>query len=86
MKAVGKYLVVLKEKEKPAETKGGLLLTQAQKEDVRYSKATVVSVGNEVVGIEKDACIYYDKHAGHGIEFDHTMYQVIKAQDVVVIL
>ncbi len=86
MKAVGRYLVVTKEKDKPAETKGGLLLAQSQKEDIRYSEATVISVGDEVIGISKNDRIYYDRHAGHQIEFDEIIYQVIKAQDVVVIL
>lgn len=86
MKAVGRFLIILKKKEEPAKTKGGLLLTQNQKEDIRYSEATVVSVGDEINGISIGDVIYYDKHAGHQIEFEKEIYQVIKAQDVVVIL
>ena len=35
MKAVGGYLVVQEIKEKPTKTKGGLLLTDKIKEDIR---------------------------------------------------
>ena len=34
----------------------------------------------------KDNTIFYDRHAGHSIEIDNNTYQVIKAQDVVVVL
>ena len=34
----------------------------------------------------KDDKIFYDRHAGHSIEIDNNTYQVIKAQDVVVVL
>ena len=36
--------------------------------------------------IIKDDIIYYDKHAGYGIEFEKGYYLVIKEQDVVVVL
>ncbi len=86
MKAVGRFLIVSKEKQQPSKTQGGLLLTENQKEDIRYAKAKVVSAGDEIIGITENDVIYYDKHAGHQIEFDNVIYQVIKAGDVVVIL
>ena len=36
--------------------------------------------------IEKDDVIFYDRHAGHGIEFEKEKFIVIKLQDVVVVL
>ena len=45
-----------------------------------------VSVGDEIKGLVKDDKIFYDRHAGHSIEIDNNTYQVIKAQDVVVVL
>ena len=34
----------------------------------------------------KGNTIFYDRHAGHSIEINNNTYQVIKAQDVVVVL
>ena len=86
MKAIGRNLIIKKEKQGTSETKGGLLLTENQREDLRYSKAKVISVGAEVVGVKKNDDIYYDKHAGHGVEIDKEVLQIIKLQDVVIVL
>lgn len=86
MKAIGRNLVILKEKQGTTETKGGLLLAEKQREDIRYSKATIISAGSEVVGIKESDIIYYDRTAGHQIEVDGSMYNVIKMQDVVVVV
>lgn len=86
MKAIGRNLIIKKEKQGTSETKGGLLLTESQREDLRYNKAKVISVGSEVVGVEKNDNIYYDKHAGHGVEINKEVFQVIKLQDVVIVL
>jgi len=64
---------------------GGLVLTDEINEDNRYLKAKVVSIGNLVDGIEEGDTIYYDKHAGHGIQHKDKFYGVIKQQDVVLI-
>ena len=64
---------------------GGLILTEQTDEDNRYLKAKVVSIGNNVEGIEEGDTIYYDKHAGHGIQHKDKIYGVIKQQDVVLI-
>ena len=85
MKAIGRNLVIKKEKEGTTKTKGGLLLSENQREDIRYVKASVVSVGSQVEGISNDDVIFYDRHAGHKIEIDKKSYRVIKAQDVVIV-
>jgi co-chaperonin GroES (HSP10) len=85
MKAVGRNLIIIKEKEGTTKTKGGLLLAENQREDIRYVKATVVSAGEEVVGIKKDDNIFFDRHAGHKVEFEKLLCHVIKAQDVVIV-
>ena len=64
---------------------GGLILTDEINEDNRYLKAKVVSIGNLVEGIKEDDIIYYDRHAGHGIQHKDKFYGVIKQQDVVLI-
>jgi len=86
MKAVGRNLIIKILKKGTTKTKGGLLLAENQKEDIRYVEASVLSVGGEVTGIKEKDNIYFDKHAGHKIEISKESYHVIKAQDVVVVL
>ena len=85
MKAVGKNLIIKIKKEGTTKTKGGLLLAENQREDIRYVQATVISVGTEVEGVNENDIIFYDRHAGHKIEIDKKSYRVIKVQDVVVV-
>ena len=84
MKAINYYIIVDKEK---VNTKniGGLVLTEDLDEDNRYIRAKIISVGNLVEGLKNGDIIYYDKHAGHGISWKDTFYQVIRAQDVVLV-
>jgi chaperonin GroES len=86
MKAIGKNLIIKKQKEGTTKTKGGLLLAENHREDIRYVEAVLVSVGDEVVGLNEGDSIYFDRHAGHKIEVDKEIYHVIKVQDVVVVL
>jgi len=83
MKAVNHYHVIdmIKEESKV----GGLILTDETNEDNRYLKGKVVSIGNMVEGIKEGDTIYYDKHAGHGIQHKDKFYGVIKQMDVVLI-
>ena len=86
MKAVGKYIVVDPIKEENKKTKGGLILTEKQREDIRYVLAKVKAVGQDVNGIQTKNNIYYDKFAGTKIEIEDEEYQVIKESDVVIVL
>lgn len=86
MKAIGKNLVIQKIKEGTTSTKGGLLLAENQREDIRYVEAKVLYIGDEVVGVEEGDSIFFDRHAGHKIEYDKETYHVIKLGDVVVVL
>ena len=83
MKAVNHYVVV--EKIKEEKKVGGLILTDDLNEDNRYLKGKVVSVGNLVEAIEEQDVVYYDKIAGHGIQFDKKLYFVIKSSDIVLV-
>jgi len=85
MKAIGRNLIISKTKKGTTKTKGGLLLAENQREDIRYVEATVISVGTEVEGINENDIIFYDRHAGHKIEINKKSYRVIKVQDVVVV-
>ena len=84
MKAVNHYIVIDPIKNEPKKV-GGLILTDEVNEDNRYLKAKVVSVGNLVEGINVDDVVYYDRHAGHGIQHKDKFYGVIKQMDVVLI-
>ena len=84
MKAINRYIIVDRIKTEPKKV-GGLILTDEINEDNRYLKAKVVYIGNLVEGIKEGDTIYYDKHAGHGIQHKDKFYGVIKQQDVVLI-
>jgi co-chaperonin GroES (HSP10) len=84
MKAVNNYIIIDLIKNEPKKV-GGLILTDEVNEDNRYLKAKVVSIGNLVEGINERDIVYYDKHAGHGIQHKNKFYGVIKQQDVVLI-
>ena len=84
MKAVNDYIVVDKEKVGPKKI-GGLIITEDLDENNRYIKATIISTGNLIDGLKDGDVVYYDKHAGHGITWEDTMYQVIRGRDVVLV-
>ena len=86
MKAVGKYIVIEPEKDTTTTTKGGLLLGEKNREDIRYRIAKVLEVGSEVKVIDPKDKICYDKHAGFEVEIKNKIYTVIKEFDVVIIL
>jgi|TARA_R110000823_G_scaffold313264_1_gene440805 co-chaperonin GroES (HSP10) len=86
MKAIGSNLIIQKVKEGTTTTKGGLLLAENQRDDIRYILADVISVGNDTAGIKEGDKIYYDRHAGHKIDIKKDVYHIIKLQDVVVVL
>ena len=84
MKAINNYIIVQKIKQGPKKV-GGLILTEDIDEDNRYIKAKVISTGNLVEGVKNNDVVYYDKHAGHGVQYKDTLYQVIKSGDVVLV-
>ncbi len=84
MKAINYYLIVddIKEKQKKI---AGLIFTEKTDVDNRYIKARIISCGDKVEGIEKSDIVFYDKHAGHGIDYKDKLYKVIKISDVVLV-
>ena len=84
MKAVNYYIIIEQIKDEPKKV-AGLILTEDIDTDNRYLKAKVISIGNTVEGIKENDIIYYDRHAGHGIQHKDKFYQVIKQIDVVLI-
>ena len=84
MRAINHYIIVQNIKEEPKKV-AGLIMTEELDSDNRYIKANVVSVGNLVEGIKEKDIVYYDKHAGHGVQYKDILYQVIRSGDVVLI-
>ena len=84
MKAVNHYVVVDRIKEKQKET-SGLILDENKDEQLRYFKGKVISAGNLVEAIKEDDIVWYDRHAGYGIQFEEKFYFVIKATDIVLV-
>ena len=86
MKAIGKYIVIDPVKETSTKTKGGLILGEKDREDIRYRQAKVIVVGGAVEGLKIGDNIYYDKSAGFKVEIKNKTWQVIKENDVVIVL
>ena len=86
MKAIGRNLLVNMTRVGVSETKGGLLLGEKQREDIRYTEGTVLSVGSEVVGINEKDLIYFDKNNSHQILIGQELYNVVRMAHVVVVL
>ncbi len=86
MKAIGKYIIISPIKEDNAKTKGGLILADSHKTDIRYRKAEVIKPGTDVNGLKQGDKIFYDKAAGFNIEIDKENYKIIKEFDVVIVL
>ena len=84
MKAVNHYIIVEKIKTEQKKV-AGLIVTEDIDDDNRYIKAKAISVGNLVEGIKDGDVVYYDKHAGHGVQYKETLYYVIRNVDVVLI-
>ena len=86
MRAIGNNLVIKKIEKPNKTTKGGLILSEKQREDVRFQKAEVIKVGDTVVAVKEKDIIYFDKAAAHRIEIDKEPYHVIRQENVVVVL
>ena len=84
MKAVNNYIIVKDIKEGPKKV-AGLIVTENMDSDNRYIKADVISIGNLVEGIKENDVVYYDKHAGHDVQYKDKLYRVIRSGDVVLI-
>ena len=84
MKAVNHYIIVKDIKTGPKKV-AGLIVTDETDADNRYIKANVISIGNLVEGIQEKDIVYYDKHAGHDVQYKNILYRVIRSGDVVLI-
>ena len=74
MKAIGRNIIIEKIKEGTTRTEGGLLLAENQREDIRYTEATVLSLGEQVEGLKEKDKVFFDRHAGHKIEIKQQLH------------
>ena len=84
MQAINNYVIIEPLKEEAKKEKGLLIMDQ-HVDDVRYLKAKIISTGNFTEGLKENDIIYYDRRAGHGIEYENKLYQVIRQTDVVLV-
>jgi len=84
MKAINHYVIVDKIKEAPKKV-GGLEIIEKYNNDIRYIKGKVISTGDKVFNIAEGDIVRYDKHAGHGIEWDSKLYYVLSIGDIVLV-
>ena len=84
MKAINRYIIIKNIKTEPKKV-AGLIMTDDTDVDNRYIKAKIISCGNLVQGLKDNDTIYYDKHAGHAISWDNTLYHVIRDQDDILV-
>ena len=84
MRAINHYIIVKNIKTEPKKV-AGLIMTDETDQDNRYIKAEIISTGNLVEGINEKDIVYYDKHAGHSIQYQDVLYQVIRSGDVILI-
>ncbi len=86
MRAIGKHIVIKETKENGTITKGGLVLAEKHREDIRYRQGVVELVGEGIMVIKPGDEVYFDRHAGCDLEVKNNIYKVIKEQDVVIVL
>ena len=82
MKVLSKYLIVKKINEKK-QAGSGLILSGSEVSDMRYHKAIVYKVGDNINGINTDDTILYDKIQSHEIILDNERMTIIQEKDVV---
>ena len=85
MKPIGKNIII-KTIEEEIKTSSGLLLSSEDASKLRYKQGRIVEIGTDVVAIEKDSEIYYDKRAGYTMLISDIPYTIIQENDVVVVL
>ena len=84
MRAINNYIIEKNIKTEPKKV-AGLIMTDKTDVDNRYIKAEIISVGNLVEAIKEKDIVYYDKHAGHDVQYKNILYRVIRSGDVVLI-
>lgn len=86
MRAVGQFIILDEIPEEVKKTSGGLLLNEKSREDLRFRKGTIISVGEEVKLLKEGEVVLFDRAAGQNIDAGDTEYKVIMLRDVVAVM
>jgi co-chaperonin GroES (HSP10) len=84
MRAIGRHILARSIKERE-ESKSGLLLTEDDNRMLRYVKAEVISVGDEISKILPNDIVYYDKAHGHLVNVNGEQLLVVRYENVVMV-
>ena len=85
MRAIGYNIIIEEIKEDIKKTKGGLLLGEAHRDDIRYRRGTIHSIGELVEAVKEGDIVYFDRHAGASIELPIGVRKVIRHSDIVIV-
>jgi co-chaperonin GroES (HSP10) len=85
MKPIGKNIVI-KTLEEEIKTSSGLLLSADDANQLRYKKGKIIAIGTDVIAIDTESEIYYDKRAGYTMLINNEAYTIIRENDIVVVL
>lgn len=85
MRPIGKNIVI-KTLEEEIKTSSGLLLSADDANQLRYKKGKIIAIGTDVVAIDTESEIYYDKRAGYTMLINNEAYTIIRENDIVVVL
>ena len=86
MRAVGHYIIIEEHPEEVKKTQGGLLLNEKVREDIRYRKGDIISLGGSIDFLEVGETILFDRASGHNTDIGAKVYKVITARDVVAVI
>ena len=86
MRPLGKYIILDEIKEDVKETSGGLLLAEKHRDDTRYRRGTLEAVGDAVEAVKPGDVVWFDRTAGHNIEYSNgDLRKVIREGDIVIV-
>ena len=85
MRAVGKYIIIEKSKN-PEVSASGLEYSEEETNKMRAHRATVISIGSEVSGINIGDDVYYDKARSFEQIIDGVEMTMTREVDIMVII
>ena len=87
MRPLGYNIIVNELKEDIKTTSGGLMLGEAHRDDIRYRKAEIVSIGSDVPEgiLEASKIVWIDRNAGSKIDLPTGLFTVIRLSDIVIV-